>query len=59
MSNLKGNRLYTIADNVTIIDKFSYILSKCINTISYNGSNTGNIDISLTQNPLMQYNARL
>lgn len=56
--NLKGKRLYTIADNVTIIDKFSYILSACINTISYNGSNISNTDISVTQNPLMQYNAR-
>lgn len=56
--NLKENRLYTIADNVTITDRFSYFLSACINTIFYNGSNICNIDISITQNPLMQFNAR-
>lgn len=57
--NLKGNRLYTIADNVTIIDKLSYILSACINTISYNDKqHLQHRYFFVTQNPLMQYNAR-
>lgn len=54
----RGNRLYTIGDKLTIIHKFSYILTAGINTISYNGSNICSMDISMTQNSLMQYNAR-